>query len=152
MKSQRLIAPRNRQRSGFTFMEILLVVVIIGILSAIVVPNLIHHSDDARRNATRQQMAAIQTALETYYLRIGQYPSTDQGLQALVRCPSDVSQERWGTNPYLPKMPKDGWGQDFLYRSPGENNPAFDLVSFGKDGEEGTEDDLVNWEQEDDRF
>jgi len=140
---------RGGRRSGFTFMEILLVVVIIGILSAIVVPNLFQHADEAKVNATKSQMETLKLALESYYIRVGDFPTTDQGLQALVRCPSDVSEERWGTRPYMPKTPKDGWGQAFVYRSPGENNPDYDLVSPGKDSDEGTDDDIVNWEKDD---
>ena len=139
----------RRRRSGFTFMEIMLVVVIIGILAAIVVPNIFHKGEEARVNATRQQMEAIKTALQLYYLQVGDFPSSDQGLEALVRCPSDVDPEKWGKRPFLEKVPRDAWGNKFVYRSPGEHNPDYDLVSPGKKGEEGDEDDIVNWNTDD---
>ena len=139
---------RAAGRRGFTFMEIMLVVVIIGILAAIVVPNIFHHGETARENATKQQIEGIKTALQLYYLRVGEFPTTNQGLAALKTCPSDVDPNKWGTRPYLERIPKDSWGNDFIYRSPGEHSQDFDLLSFGKDGQEGTADDVVNWEKD----
>ncbi|MCX7047775.1 MAG: type II secretion system major pseudopilin GspG [Candidatus Sumerlaeota bacterium] len=144
----RAISQHGARRRGFTFMEIMLVVVIIGILAAIVVPNIFHHGETARENATRTNLENIKTALQLYYLRVGEFPTTNQGLGALKTCPSDVDPNKWGNRPYLEGNPKDSWGNDFIYRSPGEHSQDFDLVSPGKDGQEGTADDIVNWQKE----
>lgn len=138
---------RPRRRRGFTFMEIMLVVVIIGILSAIVVPQIFQLGEQSRENATKSQIQNIKTALQMYYVAVGEFPSTDQGLRALRTCPSDVDPERWGDTAYVDRIPKDGWNNEFIYRSPGEHGP-YDIVSKGHDAEEGTEDDIVSWDKE----
>jgi len=136
-------------KMGFTFLEIMFVVVIIGILAAIAVPNLAKHANWARIKATEAGMKSIETALQTYEMKVGSYPTTEQGLEALVKCPSDVEKDDWGDSPYLREIPKDAYGQKFMYKCPGEHNPdEYYLYSTGKDRKEGTDDDIVNWTKE----
>ena len=129
-------APRRRQ--GFTLIEIMIVVVIVGILVALVVPNIVGRSDQARRVAVENDLRAIATALDLYRADNGVYPSTDQGLRALVEKPAGYPEpKRWGPEPYLRRLPLDQWDNEFLYVSAGR---SFELKSMGADGEEGGED------------
>lgn len=140
-------AARNRTRRAFSFLEIMLVVAIIGILVAIVGPKLAGRSGKAKETATRQQMDAIETALGLFEIDTGSYPSSEQGLEALVDRPSDIDEDVWAG--YMKKMPKDGWGNEFVYRYPGESGEDYDLVSAGQDKKIGTDDDITNFEGED---
>ena len=122
---------------GFTLIEIMIVVVIVGILVALVVPNIVGRSDQARRVAVENDLRAIATALDLYRADNGVYPSTDQGLRALVEKPAGYPEpKRWGPEPYLRRLPLDQWDNEFLYISMGR---AFELKSLGADGEEGGE-------------
>ena len=127
----------------------MLVVVIIGLLVAAVLPVLSGRADAARKAATRSQMSGIKTALQLYEISIGTFPTSEQGLSALIKCPSDVDEEMWGDKPYLESTPKDAWKRKFIYRYPGDHTTEYDLVSMGRDGQEDTEDDLTNWVDED---
>ncbi|MFZ8860126.1 MAG: type II secretion system major pseudopilin GspG [Thermocrinis sp.] len=130
-------------RRAFTLIELLVVIVILGILTAIVVPRITGRVDQAKIEATKVQMRAIKDALEQYKLDNGFYPTTEQGLKALVEQPNTPPVPiRW--RQYLDKVPKDAWDQDFIYVSPGVNRP-FELRSMGPDRKEGTEDDLDVW-------
>jgi general secretion pathway protein G len=130
-------------RKAFTLIELLVVIVILGILAAIVVPRITGRVDQAKIEATKVQMKAIKDALEQYKLDNGFYPTTEQGLKALVEKPNiPPVPTRW--RQYLDKVPKDAWDQDFIYVSPGVNKP-FELRSMGPDRKEGTEDDLDVW-------
>jgi len=130
-------------RNAFTLIELLVVIVILGILTAIVVPRITGRVDQAKVEATKVQMKAIKDALEQYKLDNGFYPTTEQGLRALVEKPNTPPVPiRW--RQYLDKVPKDAWDQDFIYVSPGVNRP-FELRSMGPDRKEGTEDDLDVW-------
>jgi len=130
-------------RRAFTLIELLVVIVILGILAAIVVPRITGRVDQAKVEATKVQMKAIKDALEQYKLDNGFYPTTEQGLKALVEKPNTPPVPiRW--RQYLDKVPKDAWDQDFIYVSPGVNKP-FELRSAGPDRKEGTEDDLDVW-------
>ncbi|WP_333784206.1 type II secretion system major pseudopilin GspG [Thermocrinis sp.] len=130
-------------KKGFTLIELLVVIVILGILAAIVVPRITGRVDEAKVEATKVQMKAIKDSLEQYKLDNGFYPTTEQGLRALVEKPNTPPvPNRW--RQYLDKLPKDAWGNDFIYISPGVQRP-FELRSFGPDGREGTEDDIDVW-------
>jgi len=134
----------KRDKQGFTLIELMLVVIIIGALSAMVLPRLVGRSEQARQSATRADIKAnIATALKLYELDNGAFPSTDEGLGALFSAPSSASS--WN-GPYLESKPIDAWGREYQYEYPGEHNPqGYDLFSLGKDGKEGG-DDIANWE------
>jgi general secretion pathway protein G len=138
---------RNRSRAGVTLIEMLVVVTIIGLFVALVAPALFSKADSARVTAARAQIANFMTALGAYKLDTGNFPTTEQGLQALRVHPPDVLQ--WN-GPYMPQdIPKDQWGHDFVYRFPGEHgNDEPDILSLGRDGQpggEGYDADIVNW-------
>ena len=122
---------------GFTLIEIMMVVIIIGILLAVVVPNVIGVDDRARIEAERASLRGIAQALELYKLDNRRYPSTEQGLEALVSAPSGFPEAKnWGPDPYLRKVPLDQWDNEYFYLSEGR---SFELKSLGADGEEGGE-------------
>ncbi len=136
---------------GFTMIELMVVIVILGILAAIVAPKLVGRTDEARITKARVDIANLETALKLYKLDNGVYPSTEQGLQALVETPETGTAPRnWREGGYLEKnrVPKDPWGNEFVYLSPGVNGD-FDLSSYGTDGlsgGEGINADINNWE------
>lgn len=122
---------------GFTLIEIMMVVIIIGILLAVVVPNVIGVDDRARIEAERASLRGIAQALELYKLDNRRYPSTEQGLEALVSAPSGFPEAKnWGPDPYLRKVPLDQWDNEYFYLSEGR---SFELKSLGADGAEGGE-------------
>jgi len=128
---------------GFTLIEVLVVIIILGLIASLVVPRITGRLDEAKVEATKIQMRAIKDALEQYKLDNGTYPTTEQGLKALVEKPNTPPlPSRW--RPYLDKLPQDAWSRDFVYLSPGINRP-FELRSLGTDGKEDTEDDLDVW-------
>jgi general secretion pathway protein G len=129
---------------GFTLIELMLVVIIIGALVAMVMPRLTGRSEQARITAAGADIGAnIATALKLYELDNGNFPSTEEGLNALLSKPSSVT--NWN-GPYLEKKPIDPWGREYKYRCPGEHRRGdYDLYSLGKDGVEST-DDITNWE------
>lgn len=139
--------------AGFTLIELLVVLVIIGILAGYVGPKIMGHPEEAKRTKAAMQIQGIETALNLYKLDNGVYPSTEQGLQALVEPPSvGVLPRKWRTGGYLEKakVPLDPWGNDFVYLSPGTHGD-FDLSSYGIDGEaggEGDNADINSWEIE----
>jgi len=134
----------TENRYGFTLIELMLVVIIIGALSAMVLPRLVGRSEQARVSATRADIKAnIATGLKLYELDNGAFPTTDEGLDALFSETSSAS--NWN-GPYLESKPLDPWGKEYQYESPGSHRPHdYDLFSFGKDGKEGS-DDISNWE------
>jgi len=133
-----------RNRRAFSLMEIILVVVIIGMLAALVVPRMIGATSKARIAAAKSDLSSIRTALVAYESEAARFPTTAEGLKALIEKPASWPQHAtWA--PFLEKrsVPLDSWGNDFIYRCPGTLNPdAFDLLCVGSDGEEGTEDDI----------
>ncbi len=130
---------------GFTLLELLVVMVIIGLLAGYVGPKFFGQIGKSEVKAAKAQIDALQKSLDQYRLDVGHYPSTEQGLAVLVAKPAD--EPKWA-GPYLSKaVPKDPWGHDYQYRSPGEHG-EYDLLSFGRDGRpggEGEDADLVSW-------
>lgn len=125
------------KQSGFTLIEIMVVVVIIGILGALIIPNVIGRDDQARVTAVRNDLRSVAVALDMYKLDNFHYPSTDQGLEALVSPPSGFPEPKnYNANAYLKKLPVDPWGNEFLYLN---DDSDYALVSLGADGSEGGE-------------
>ena len=123
---------------GFTLIEVMVVVVILGILGAIIVPNIIGKPEEARVEAAKIQMQNVAASLDFYRIDNSTYPSSEQGLDALISEPSGYPEPRkWGPEPYLNKLPEDPWGEPFLYVSEGPRH--FELISFGADRREGGE-------------
>ena len=128
---------RAARARGFTLIEIMVVVAILAILGATVVPMILDRPDQARVVKAKQDIRAIEAALDLYKLDNFNYPTTDQGLEALVSPPSsDPVAPNWKDGGYLKKLPRDPWGRDYLYLSPGENG-AVDIYTLGKDGSPG---------------
>ncbi len=126
----------NKQ-SGFTLIEIMVVVVILGVLGALIVPNIIGAPDEARVTAAKSDIRAISTQLETYRLHNSVYPSTEQGLEALVEEPTGFPEPRnWGPEPYLKKIPVDPWDEPYYYFS---EDRSYEIYSYGADRREGGE-------------
>ncbi len=147
MKKQR------RKQRGFTLIELMVVIVILGILAGLIVPRIMGRPDEARRAKARIQIESLETALKLYKLDNGVYPTTEQGLQALVEPPAvGAPAKNWRQGGYLEKgkVPKDPWGFDYIYLCPGINGD-YDLSSRGADGEpggEGKNKDINSWESE----
>ena len=136
---------RKRNKKGFTLVELLLVLVILGVLAGIVVPRFAGQTERARETAAETQISAFKTSLSTYEVDMGSYPKGKDGLKDLVVAPRNAKNWR---GPYLDKneVPKDPWGNDYIYESPGKHNPnSYDLMSMGKDGRVGGDDDVTNW-------
>jgi general secretion pathway protein G len=135
-----------RRQAGFTLIEIMVVMVIIGLLMALVGPNLIGRSEKAKSQAAAMQIERLGTVLDTFRLDTGRYPTTQEGLNVLVQRPMGL--DRWD-GPYMTKaVPKDPWNRPYIYRSPGENGRPYDLYSLGADGAPGGEDnnrDVTSW-------
>lgn len=124
-----------RQQAGFTLIEIMVVVVIIGILAALVVPKVMGRPEQAKVTVARGDLKAIASALEMYRLDNRRYPDTQQGLEALVQRPPSGA-DNWNPEGYLGRLPVDPWGKPYLYLAPGSKG-AYDLWSYGADGREG---------------
>jgi len=134
--------------SGFTLIELLLVLVILATLAAVVTPKFTKRAEQGRITAANVQISQFEVALDTFQIDVGRFPTTAEGLRALVEKPASNS-EGW-LEPYLKRdIPKDSWGNDYVYRYPGQHNQeGYDLSSNGPDGKQGGDDDIVNWSQE----
>jgi general secretion pathway protein G len=141
----------HRRQRGFTMIEIMVVVVILGVLAALVVPQIMSRPDQAKVTAAQSDIKAIVMALDIYKLDNHNYPANQQGLQALVSKPSGTPPARnWNPDGYLKRLPIDPWGNNYQYRVPGSRGNAFDLYSFGADskaGGEGLNAEIGNWDQ-----
>lgn len=140
---------RNKfKQQGFTLMEILIVVVILSILAVAVVPQFMDKPDEARVARAKSDIQSLNTALSIYKMDNFHYPSSAQGLQALVQKPSGSPEAKnWNPNGYLQKLPQDPWGNDYQYLNPG-SRAAIDIYSFGRDGQpggDGVDADIGNW-------
>ena len=144
---------RKFDARGFTLIELMVVLVILGVLASLIVPRIMSRPEEARRIKARVDIQSLETALKLYNLDNGDYPTTEQGLQALIEPPSTGTlSKKWRDGGYLEKrkIPQDPWGNDYIYLSPGTQGD-FDLISYGADGElggEGKDVDIVNWELE----
>lgn len=141
MRKHRIFALPLRSR-GFTFLEIMMVVVIIGILASLIIPQFGGRTRRAKIVMAKNDMKTIETALAAYEMEVGDYPSTDQGLKALVERPSEVSEEDWSQ--HLKDIPLDPWKNEYIYKKPGDHGD-FDLISLGPDQKINTDDDINNW-------
>ena len=138
----------SQRPHGFTLIEIMVVVVILGILAALVAPNVIRRIDDARVTKAKQDIRAYETALNLYRMDNFRYPTTDQGLEALVKQPTDPNIRNWKQGGYIDGLKKDPWGFDYAYIAPGTHGGEYDLYTLGADnqpGGEGPDADIGNW-------
>ena len=140
------ITGRRVAQRGFTLVELLLVLVILGVLAAIVVPKFSGRTEQARETAAVSQISTFGTALDAFEVDNGYYPKGKNGLQDLTQVPQNVPNWR---GPYLKgEIPLDPWGNPYVYECPGRNNPSsYDIMSTGPDGREGGDDDVTNWQQ-----
>jgi general secretion pathway protein G len=144
---------KHRKQAGFTLIELMVVVVIIAILAGLIIPRFMGETDKAKQAKTKMQIESLESALKMYKLDNGSYPTTEQGLKALVETPTVGNlPKNWRQGGYLEKgkVPKDPWDHEYVYVSPGSHGD-FDLSSLGADGEPGGEEfnkDINNWEIE----
>ncbi|MFO7760683.1 MAG: type II secretion system major pseudopilin GspG [Thermodesulfobacteriota bacterium] len=141
----------SSNQSGFTLIEIMIVVVILSILAAVVVPRIMDRPEQARKVKARQDIRILENALRLYKLDNYHYPTTDQGLEALVEKPgTDPRPRNWKEGGYVDRLPKDPWGFSYKYLNPGKHGEV-DIFSLGADGEQGGEginSDIGNWQDE----
>lgn len=144
-------AARPAPNAGFTLIEIIVVIVVIAVLASLVAPNVFRHVDTARDTSARAQVEMLGAALDAYRLDMGRYPTTQEGLEALLLAPSGGEAGRW-KGPYLRKsaIPQDPWRHAYQYASPGRVNPTgYDLLSYGADGQpggDGDNADVTSWQ------
>jgi general secretion pathway protein G len=143
-----------KNQKGFTLIEIMVVVIILGLLAGIVLPRILGQEDKAKVAAAKVQIRALEDALDTYKLENGFYPTTDQGLDALIKKP-EIGRipDKWRDGGYLKpaRIPKDPWGKDFVYLSPGNEGREYDIISYGADkepGGEGYNEDIESWKMQ----
>ena len=143
---RRAARARRNGEGGFTLVEILVVITIIGLIMALVAPRVLNYLGEAKSKTAKIQIESFGSALDLFYLDLGRYPSTSEGLAVLAQPPGNV--QTWN-GPYLKGgiVPTDPWGNPFVYRSPGEHG-AYDIISYGADGQEGgtgTAKDIDSW-------
>ncbi|HED6241849.1 TPA: type II secretion system major pseudopilin GspG [Enterobacter sichuanensis] len=137
-----------KTQRGFTLMELMVVIVILGVLASLMVPNLMGNKDRADRQKAVSDIVALENALDMYKLDNHRYPTTDQGLDALVVAPTlSPLAENYNPEGYIRRLPADPWGNEYVLISPGEHG-AIDISSTGPDGEIGTADDINNWDND----
>jgi general secretion pathway protein G len=136
---------QRRQQRGFTLLEIMVVIVILGILASLVVPNLMGNKDQADHQKAVSDIVALENALDMYKLDNSRFPTTEQGLEALVTKPQSEPEPRnYKEDGYIRRLPQDPWGNAYQLMSPGEHG-KIDVFSMGLDGEAGSDDDIGNW-------
>jgi len=139
----------SRRFRGFTLTELLVVMVIIVLLAGVAVTYVPKRIEEARVAKTQAEIRTLESALRQFQIRMGDVPTQAESLEALVTAPQgNRNVDKWN-GPYLnpPVVPQDAWGNPYIYRAPGSHNTDFDLLSTGKDGREGTDDDITSWEQ-----
>ena len=142
---------KMKKQSGFTLLEVMVVVVILGVLASFVVPNLLGNKEKADQQKAITDIVALENALDMYKLDNSVYPTTDQGLDALVSKPSSPEPRNYRDGGYIKHLPNDPWGNDYQYLSPGDNG-TIDIFTLGADGQEGGEGidaDIGNWNMQD---
>jgi general secretion pathway protein G len=141
---------RLRRCDGFSFIEVMIVVVILAILATLLIPRVMGRTEDAKRAAAKAQISNLESALQLYKLDNGNVPSTEQGLKALVERPiSGPPAPNWKAGGYIPKVPADPWGFAYKYATPSAQGGEFEIISFGADGVpggEGKNADVVSWD------
>ena len=145
-----MIRPKQKRvrRRGFTLLEVLMVIVILGVLAALIVPNFFGATEKARIDATKITVETLDTQLQLFRTHCGRLPNTDEGLASLLAMPDDDTLEGKWSGPYVKKLPKDAWGQELIYEYPGTyNEGGYDLSSAGPNGQAGDDDDIANWEK-----
>lgn len=151
-KKRNCIADLKKGQRGFSLIELMIVIVILGLLASMLVPKIMDRPNEARVTKAKMDMKALDSALKLYKLDTGRYPTTEQGLQALITKPETRPVPRnYRKGGYLDSAsaPVDPWGYDYIYRSPGEDGRPYELISLGADGMEGGEDydaDIKSWE------
>ncbi|EEZ01118.1 general secretion pathway protein G [Vibrio sp. RC586] len=142
---------KMRKQTGFTLLEVMVVVVILGILASFVVPNLLGNKEKADQQKAVTDIVALENALDMFKLDNSVYPTTDQGLEALVTKPTNPEPRNYRDGGYIKRLPKDPWGNDYQYLSPGDksNIDVFTLGADGQEGGEGTAADIGNWNIQD---
>ncbi|MDN3700525.1 type II secretion system major pseudopilin GspG [Vibrio artabrorum] len=142
---------KMKKQSGFTLLEVMVVVVILGILASFVVPNLLGNKEKADQQKAITDIVALENALDMYKLDNSVYPTTDQGLDALVSKPSSPEPRNYRDGGYIKRLPNDPWGNEYQFLSPGDNG-TIDIFTLGADGQEGGEGiaaDIGNWNMQD---
>ena len=138
------MASRIKGRAGFTLLELMVVIIVLGLLAALVGPRILGRVSEAKSATARTQIELLGTALDNYRLDNGEYPTTEQGLAALQEKPTREPIPANWRGPYLQKaLPNDPWGRPYVYRAPGQDE-EFDLLSYGKDGQSGGEGDSAD--------
>jgi general secretion pathway protein G len=137
-------------RRGFTLIELLVVIIVLGLLATLVGPRILGRITEAKSATARTQLSLLETALDSYKLDVGSYPTSEQGLDALEKAPTREPVPISWRGPYLRRdLPNDPWGRPYIYKSPGEHNPtSFDISTLGRDGQpggEGEDADVMNW-------
>ena len=136
--------PKIRNARGFTLIEIMVVVIIIGLLAAVIVPGVVSKVDEAKISKAKSDIQALETALTEYRLDNSEYPTSDDGLEALIKQPNDPAVTHWH-GPSVHRLSKDPWGRPYVYEYPGTHGQPYDLYTLGADGQPGGKDTIGNW-------
>lgn len=135
-----------KKNKGFSLLEIMVVIVIMGLLAALVVPNVMGSLDEANITKVKTDIRELEKALKMYNMDVKRYPTTDQGLQALVEKPTSAPvPKKYRSDGYIEKLTEDSWGSAYYYKMPSDHGSKYDVFSAGPDGEVGTCDDIGNW-------
>ena len=139
-----MISRRKPHNAGFTLIELVVVIVIVGILAAVIVPRFLSRTEDAKVSSAVTAISSFRLAIDLYSADNGKVPTSEQGLQALINPPS-TSKKRENYLKDVSAVPKDPWGADYIYKSPGEGGRDYEIISPGTDGQVGTPDDVQSW-------